>query len=50
MEYKIFNKTYQPIKLVGRTILKRDFILVNTITAQIKNLEVKGLLNIKKIS
>jgi len=47
--YKIFNKTYQPIRLVGRTILKRDFILVNIVTNQIKNLEDKGLLFIKKI-
>ena len=47
--YKIFNKTYQPMRLVGRTILKRDFILVNIVTRQVKNLEGKGLLFIKKI-
>jgi len=47
--YKVFNKTYQPIKLIGRTILKRDYILVEKITSQIKNLENKKLLFIKKI-
>ena len=49
MSYKIFNKTYQPIRLVGRTILQRDFILVNVITKQMRNLENKGLLFIKKL-
>jgi len=49
MSYKIFNKTYQPIKLIGMTILKRNFIIVDTITSQIKALENKGLLFIKKV-
>jgi len=48
MSYKIFNKTYQPIKLVGKTILQRNFILINAITKQMENLENKGLLFIKK--
>jgi hypothetical protein len=47
--YKVFNKTYQPVRLVGRTILKRDFILVEEITNQITNLKKKGLLFIKKV-
>ena len=47
--YKVFNKTYQPIRLVGRTILKRDFILVETATKQMRNFEAKGLLFIKKV-
>jgi hypothetical protein len=49
MSYRIFNKTYQPIKLIGMTILKRDFIIVDRITSQMKNLEKKGLLFIKKV-
>jgi len=47
--YKVFNKTYQPIRLVGKTILKRDFILVDEITSQMTNLKRKGLLFIKKV-
>ena len=49
MSYKIFNKTYQPMKLVGMIILKRDFIIVDTVTSQMRTLENRGLLFIKKI-
>lgn len=49
MSYRIFNKTYQPMRLVGRIILQRDFILVDKVTKQMKNLEDKGLLFIKKL-
>ena len=49
MSYRVFNKTYQPIKLVGKIILKRNYIIVNDLTNQMKNLEKKGLLFIKKL-
>lgn len=47
--YKVFNKTYQPIRLVGRVVLERKFVLLEKITPQMKNLERKGLLLIKKM-
>jgi len=46
-EYKIFNKTYQPIRLIGKTIPQRSYILVEEKTNQMINLEKKGLLFIK---
>jgi len=49
MSYKIFNKTYQPMKLVGMIILERKFIIVDNVTTQMKNLERRGLLFIKKM-
>ena len=48
--YKIFNKTYQPIILAdGKRIPQRSFVVVEKITHQIKNIEEKGLVIIKKI-
>jgi hypothetical protein len=49
VSYKVFNKTYQPIKLIGRTILERKHIIVDELTFQMENLEKKGLLLIKKV-
>ena len=49
MSYKVFNKTYQPIRLVGNSIFKRDYIIVTKLTDQIKNLEKRGLLFVKKL-
>jgi len=49
VSYKIFNKTYQPIKLVGCIVLKRNFIIIDKLTSQVKRLERKGLLFIKKM-
>jgi len=50
MVYKIFNKTYQPIILIsGMRIAKRSFIIIKKIDNQIKNLEEKGLITIRKM-
>ena len=49
MSYKVFNKTYQPLRLIGSIILGRDFIIVEEVTKQMKSLENKKLLFIKKI-
>jgi len=50
MAYKIFNKTYQPILLIGgKRIAKRSFIIVQKITTQIKNIEQKGLITVRKL-
>ena len=47
--FKVFNKTYQPIRLIDKIIPVRGFIFVEELTQQIKNIEKKGLLNIKKV-
>lgn len=48
--YKVFNKTYQPIILVsGQRIAKRSFVIVKAITAQIRNLEDRGFLTVRKM-
>lgn len=48
--FKIFNKTYQPIILVdGIRIFPRLFVVIEKITEQIKNLEIRGLIIIKKL-
>ncbi len=49
--YKIFNKTYQPVILTdGKRLAKRTSVIVEKLTNQIKNLEKKGMLSIKKIT
>lgn len=48
--FKVYNKTYQPLVLMdGMRIKQRDFILVEIITQQVKALEIKGLVLIKKL-
>lgn len=48
--FRIFNKTYQPIMLAdGARIDQRDFIHVKEITDQIRTLESRGLVIIRKI-
>lgn len=48
--YKIFNKTYQPIFLIGgERIPKRSYTVVPNLTNQIKNLEARGLLAFRKL-
>ena len=50
MVYKVFNKTYQPIILIGGTrIPQRSFVMVTQITPQIRNLEEKGFLAVRKM-
>lgn len=50
MIYKVFNKTYQPILLIGGIrIAKRSFVMVERMTTQIKNLEERGLLAVRKM-
>lgn len=48
--FKIFNKTYQPIILIdGMRILPRSFNHVVKITEQLKNLESRSLIIIRKV-
>lgn len=48
--YKVFNKTYQPIILIGGIrIPMRSFVVVNSLTKQIQNLLDKGLITIRKM-
>ena len=49
MSYKIFNKTYQSLRLTSAIILPRKFIIVKEVTQQMKVLDSRGLLFIKKI-
>lgn len=48
--YKIFNKTYQPILLIGGVrIPQRSYVFVEILTKQIKNLEARNFLISRKI-
>jgi len=50
MLFKVFNKMYQPIILIdGTRILSRNFIIIDKITEQIKNLEARSLVLVKKL-
>lgn len=54
MKYKIINKAFQPIRLINAVVPSFEqrpdnFIIVDELTPQIKNLEKKGVLIIKKI-
>ncbi len=50
MVYKVFNKTYQPIIMIsGARIPKRSYVMVNKLTTQLKNLEEKGLITLRKM-
>lgn len=47
--YRITNKTFQTLQLVGcENIPSRSCIYVKSLTDQIKNLEKRGLVDIKK--
>lgn len=49
MLYKITNKTNQVIQIINYGYLYGyKFIIVNEITSQIKNLEKRGLISIRK--
>lgn len=47
--YKITNKTYDSIPLVGLTITGRNSIETTYVSTQMRNLEKKGLLSIKEV-
>ena len=47
--YTVFNKTYQPIFLIGGEVVEpRKSIKVNELSQQIKNLEKREFLLVKK--
>ena len=52
MEYKVKNKTYQPLPLIieGRTVIlpKRKSIMLSKISSQMAALKSKGMLQIIK--
>ncbi|MFW6281243.1 MAG: hypothetical protein ACOC1O_00400 [bacterium] len=47
--YKVFNKTYQPLRIREGRIPKRDFIMVDEITEQIKLLKKRGWVSTRKM-
>jgi hypothetical protein len=48
--FRIFNKTYQPMILIdGTRIAQRGFAHVQKITDQLRNLEMRGLIIIRKV-
>lgn len=48
-KYKLQNRISQPVQLLsGQYIFENGFLIVETITIQMKNLEQKGFIKIKE--